>query len=67
VNWVETRDWEQALSAVMPQRKFNAEGRKRRKVCDDEKKLVVVEPLQGEGGELEEDQKEQQALDTHNE
>ncbi|KAH9833792.1 guanine-1-methyltransferase-domain-containing protein [Rhodofomes roseus] len=29
LNWVETRDWEQALEAVIPKRKFNNEGRKR--------------------------------------
>ncbi len=30
LKWVETRSWEQALYAVMPKRKFNAEGRRRR-------------------------------------
>lgn len=30
LKWVETRDWEQSLYAVMPKRKFNATGRKRR-------------------------------------
>ncbi|TFK93636.1 hypothetical protein K466DRAFT_460837, partial [Polyporus arcularius HHB13444] len=30
LTWVETRSWEQALYAVMPKRKFNAEGRRRR-------------------------------------
>ena len=29
LKWVETRSWEQALSAVMPKRKFNNEGRRR--------------------------------------
>ncbi|KZT70331.1 hypothetical protein DAEQUDRAFT_750450 [Daedalea quercina L-15889] len=29
LKWVETRDWEQALEAVIPKRKFNAEGRRR--------------------------------------
>lgn len=29
LKWVETRDWEQAIYAVMPKRKFNAEGRRR--------------------------------------
>jgi len=27
INWVETRDWEVALNAVMPKRKFNTSGR----------------------------------------
>ena len=30
LKWVETRDWEQALYAVMPKRKFNAAGRRKR-------------------------------------
>ncbi|KAI0711047.1 guanine-1-methyltransferase-domain-containing protein [Cerioporus squamosus] len=29
LKWVETRNWEQALYAVMPKRKFNTEGRRR--------------------------------------
>ena len=30
LRWIETRDWEQALYAVMPKRKFNTAGRRRR-------------------------------------
>lgn len=29
LNWVETRDWEQALYSVIPKRKFNDSGRRR--------------------------------------
>ncbi|EIN10945.1 hypothetical protein PUNSTDRAFT_51512 [Punctularia strigosozonata HHB-11173 SS5] len=51
VNWVDSRDWEHALNAVMPQRKFNAEGKRRRRYGKDEKLEVIGADELEDGGE----------------
>lgn len=55
VNWVETRDWEVALNAVMPKRKFNPSGRHAKSEGDsnDDDQLEDDARAGGEGkGEL---------------
>ncbi|KAI0722475.1 guanine-1-methyltransferase-domain-containing protein [Earliella scabrosa] len=49
LKWVETRDWEQALYAVMPKRKFNAEGRRRGGGAASSKGEGSVDQGEGEG------------------
>ncbi|KAL0950160.1 hypothetical protein HGRIS_010154 [Hohenbuehelia grisea] len=68
--WVETRDWEQALHAVVPKRKFNATGKKGKGAAgadadegdgDEDAEGEVDDTVPEEGGEGEgelEDQKQ---------
>ena len=49
LKWVETHDWEQALYAVMPKRKFNAEGRRRGGGAASSKGEGSVDEGEGEG------------------
>ena len=53
LKWVETRDWEQALEAVIPKRKFN-EGRKRgtRTESDTKSEENVVDDADMEATEV---------------
>ena len=51
LKWVETRDWEQSLYAVMPKRKFSTSGRRtRRGGAASSKGEDSADDVDGDGG-----------------